>query len=344
MATDAPPPVFDYDIGPLAITSCEAFRQKSPERVTLLSGAAHPAVYAVSDVLFLGGFSQALCPVSAGGTSLALLQESWAYGLDDLFASATLQSLRRTAPGTCRTLEEAAPVCFVWEDNFWHWMFEGLARVALLESLGYRGAYIIPPYDHALETMVMLQIPRQRLVMGRQPYRVKRLVVTEHMAPDTFAPGTIRTFHALKERLDAACSRQTGTKRCYIKRIGRRKVANEPEVTAMLESLGFAVMTPEDFASPIEQLAYMSNVECSVMAHGANAALAFAQPRDAHFFELFGMGYVNNCNGPMAEVAGLHHHQLVEKTAENAHFDQYGDFTVDVDFLRSRVRRVLALT
>jgi hypothetical protein len=343
MTMNAPPLDPDQDRDSPPLTSCEALRLTNPERVSRLSPPTRLGVYAVSEVLFMGSPSQALCPVNAGDSEPCLLEESWPYGLDS-FLPPTRRALARTPAGGCRVLEEAAPLCFVWGDNFWHWIFEGLARIAVLESLGYRGPYIIPPYAHALETAVMLRIPRQRLLMGQQPYFVKRMVVTGHMAPDKFSPCTLQAFHALKTRLNGVLPGfpGVGARRCYIRRIGKRKIRNEQEVIAMLEPMGFETMTPEEH-SAMDQLIYMSDAGCSVMAHGANAALAFVQPRDAHFFELFGMGYVNNCNGPMATIAGLHHHQMTEKTEDAVAFAPDRDFEVDVDFLRHRLRKILRM-
>ncbi|MDL2279389.1 glycosyltransferase family 61 protein [Desulfovibrio sp. OttesenSCG-928-G11] len=324
----------------LPLVSCRKLLDREPARIRRVSPSSQPAFYAVKDVLCLGQLSQALLPLDGAGHPAGLLEESWSYGIDD-FPAITRKSLALGPSDGHLVLEEAAPLCFIYTCNFWHWLFEGLARVAVLESLGFRGQYIIPPDSHALETMLLLRIPRDRLLVGLRPFFIKRLLVSAHLPPDKFSPGTLAALHSLRSRLLAHLPRAAGSKRCYIRRLGKRKVSNEKELIAMLEPMGFEIMTPEAQPHAPAELLYMSNAECSVMPHGANCALAFAQPRDAHFFELFGMAYVNNCNGPMVKTAGLHYHQLVEKTGDLSAAAAEADFAVDVDFLRYCLRRAL---
>lgn len=332
---------FDCDISAPVLISCESLRAKCPERVSLVSSASPLAVYRVSDVFFLGRYCQALSMTGIGGDNLHVLEESWTYNFE-AFPSIALKSLADTTSGS-GVLEEAFPLCFIWAENFWHWIFEGLTRVAVLEAMGFRGTYIVPPFDHAMETMIMMQVPRHRLVLGQRPYFVKQLLVSGHMPPDRFTPGTMYALQALHKRFAGQIPRLPGKKRCYLKRLGNRKVRNEREVISMLEPLGFEVTSPEEQPSIMAQFTYISNAECSIMPHGANCALAFGQPRDAHFIELFGMGYVNNCNGPMVEAAGLQHHQITEKTTQDVTLNPDGDFEVDVDFLYYKVRKILRI-
>ncbi|MDR2800723.1 MAG: glycosyltransferase family 61 protein [Desulfovibrio sp.] len=329
--------------GALTTVSCETLLRSVPERVSRVSSPlSRLPLYVVRDIFSLGRPSQAFCLRDPEQDRFYLLQESWGYDIES-FLLATVKSLRNATDGVCGVLAEAAPLCFVWAGNFWHWIFEGLARVAVLESQGFRGAYIVPPSDIATETMDILRIPRRRIILGTQPYFIKKLYVSAHMPPDKFTPGTMEALTALRNFLHPRIPRLPAKKRCYIKRIYTRKIQNESEVIAMLDPMGFEVMVPEEQPGIFSQLVYMSNVECSVMPHGANCALAFAQPPGSHFFELFGRGYVNHCNGPMAEVAGLHSHQLVEKSAEPMAFDPNGDYDVDVDFLSSMLRKILEI-
>lgn len=340
MNNDTPPNTITCDTGEIDILSCESLLRTNPERVLRISPASHPPFYAVSNVLCLGTASQVLCPVNVSGGRFSVLQESWTYGLE-MFKSLTLRSLRSSPSGKCRTIQEAAPLNFIWSTNFWHWILEGASRIAVLESLGFQGVYIVPPFDHVPDTLEILRIPRQRIVYWGEQYMVKRLVVSAHMPPDRFTPATMQALRILRERFSAELPGLPATRRCYVKRTATRKVRNESDVLAMLQSMGFEVMIPEEQPSVRAQLDFMRNVQCSVMPHGANCALAFLQPENTHFLELFGMSYVNNCNGPMAAAAGLNHYQMTEKSSENLTFDMNRDFDVDVDFLRYRLKRIL---
>lgn len=232
-------------------------------------------------------------------------------------------------PGACASLVT------MWSENYYHWLLEGLGRLAVLEQAGLGGLPLIVP-----ERLRGFQSASLDL-LGIGPER--RIAFTrEHVAPETLvwasAPG--HTGHLqpwaaawLRERLTAAAG--AGPRRdrlLYVSRNGmsrstaRRQVTNEDAVLAALEPLGFELVVPErlTFAEQVQLFA-----EAAVIAgpHGAahtNALFA----RDATIIELFEPGYVNPCQHGLATAAGHAYWYLVGDSAGN------NDIRVPIEALR----------
>jgi len=339
MPAFSPAPTPAYEIFPDALTDiyCSDLLEADPGRgETLRHGLRGIRIYRMNNVLCAGLLFQTLCPMEQNGGFRYRLKESWTYDVPR-FPAIAARGLSLNREDGLRHLEEAAPLCQVWSNNFWHWTFEGLSRVAMLEAIGFTGNYIVQPIPFVLQSLDMLGIDPRRIVPGTGPYFVKKAVVTEHILPTAFTTKTAIAQKTLYWAVRKKLQTLPGKKRCYIRRTGNRKLLNESDVIAMLAPLGFEVMTPEDMPSVAAQFTYMTNVECSVMPHGANTTLIMAQPAGSYFFELFGKSYINHCNGPMIQIANLNYSQLVESSEEAFPFDVVADYEVNVDLLRHMV-------
>lgn len=219
-------------------------------------------------------------------------------------------------PGTCASLVT------MWSDNYYHWLLEGLGRLAVLERAGLAELPLVVPErlrPFQAASLDLLGIAAER----RIPF------TREHVAPETLvwasAPG--HTGHLqpwaaawLRERLAAAAGAgPRRDRRLYVSRnamsraTARRQVANEHEVLAALEPLGFELVVPERLTLA-EQVRLFAEAAVIAGPHGAaHTSAVFAQ--HATVVELFEPGYVNPCQHGVATAAGHAYWYLVGDSA-----------------------------
>ena len=202
--------------------------------------------YVFRDCLCAGVNGQVIMPLNAGAPSNCVLEESFDYNFDRevkiaAFGLAMHKELQE------ERLEKAAPLFTVWgKGNFWHWMFNCLPKVHVLEAAGFRGHYIVNMNcSYVTESLEMMGIARNRVKHCDRRYYVKNMFFTGRIdgSPETL---NLRLLSDVREGLLGAVAPLEGGKRCYVRRIGRRKVKreNEEELLALLAKYDFEVMVP----------------------------------------------------------------------------------------------------
>jgi hypothetical protein len=271
--------------------------------------------YGIKDCLYLGDESQALLPLE-GRELPFVFTESCHYPASDCqLPGLVLKCLKRFRQENAEPLEveEAAPFYAPGNSNLWHWTAENLPKLLALESIGYGGKYIVPLDNPMVRaSLEMFRIPPERLLRPDACYRIKLLMLPQRLSGfdlPHFLPLVEFTRNKL---LEAAGGELPGGKRCYIRRLGRRKPLNETEVLELLREFDFEVMLPEDLSLP-EQWRYMTNVECSVMAHGANSTLILLQKPRSGCVEMFGNRYVSYNNLHAVRLLRLRYRPLVQE-------------------------------
>ena len=273
--------------------------------------------HGLRDCLCLGKSEQALLPIQAQGQLPFIFRESCPYRANELSLPKTvLKELEACRDSPLPELDEAAPFFPAGHRNFWHWTIENLPRLLALEQSGYSGPYIVA-LDSPLvrQSLELFGIAPERLLPCTS-YRVKRLILPPRLSGFELAHNMPLTDFLRQSILNAVGS-LPGEKRVYIRRIGRRKIANEAEILPILDSFGFECMTPEEL-SLAEQFRYMSNVGCSFMAHGANVTLALLQKPGSGLVELFGNRYISYTNLHAVRLLGLRYHALVDELDPSA--------------------------
>lgn len=264
--------------------------------------------YGLSDCLYFGDNAQAILP--AQGTELRyIFRESCHYSSSEHALPAVLARGLAAWPEP-EEVEEAVPLYAPGSRNLWHWMAEGLPKLLALESIGYTGKYIVADAPVVRQTLALLGIDPVRILDGKGGYRIRRMLLPQRLSGFDLVEY-MPLVSLTREKLLAATGRLDGTRRLYVRRIGRRKPANEEEVLALLDEFGFSVMVPEEH-SLAEQLRAMTHAECSVMAHGANSALCLMQPPRSGMVEFFSNRYVSYNNLHAARLLRLRYHPLVE--------------------------------
>ncbi|WP_256301104.1 glycosyltransferase family 61 protein [Haloarchaeobius salinus] len=232
--------------------------------------------------------------------------------------SAARSVLERTLPvrrdgHAARSVDTAVSLVGPWTDNFYHWHFDYLVRLAALSSYtatsGKEPLLLLPPEtsDWMRDALSLVGYDESdwRVWDGRRT-NVDRLVVpalpreTEGSAPRlpnhyySLNPDAVRW---LGERMrshvaDDVPSHAPDTGRLYVSRQGgdSRRVSNLDSLAPLLETYGFERFRPEEH-SVAEQVATFADADVVLGVHGAGLTnLLFAT--DATLVELFG-SYVN---------------------------------------------------
>jgi len=264
--------------------------------------------HGLKDCLCLGRHSQVIAPEHDGRIPFVFRESCPYLGNEPNLVHEASQGL---ACDEIVELDEAVPLYPPGAANFWHWTTESLPKLLALESVGYDGPYIIPAHSAvAKASLAMHGITPGRILLSGPVYRVKRLLLPQRLSGFSLAENMPLTT-LVREKLLEAVGVLPGGTRCYIRRIGIRKVANEPELLELLREYDFAIMTPEELPLA-EQWRFMTNCDCSVMAHGANSTLSLLQKERSGFVELYNNRYVSYNNLHSVRLLRLRYHSIVE--------------------------------
>jgi hypothetical protein len=303
---------FSFDRGQHRILPAAEYLRQHPQRGQSLT-IPHLGLtfYRIRDCLFLGGGAQAILPLEAGGALPFIFRESCPYPANEPqlagIAERSLSGLKDLAE-----LEEAAPLFPPGADNLWHWTSESLPVLLALESTGYSGPYLVPQGSPVPEQCFSLfAIPARRLLPGAAAYFVRNILLPQRLSGFSL-PENMPLTRFLRAKMLEAAGVLPGAKRCYVRRTGRRRILNEEDLLALLRDFDFEVMTPEEL-SLAGQWQYMSNVECSLMAHGANSTLTLLQKPRSGCVELFGNRYVSYNNLHAVRMLRLRYYPLVQE-------------------------------
>ena len=262
----------------------------------------------IKNCLCISAPTQVIAPVHDGGQIPCIFLESCPYLANE---SGLAADLRKNLEAPLVHLDEAAPFYPPGARNLWHWTTESLPKLLALEDSGYTGPYIVPHNCKVVdESLAMHGIAAERIYYSNASYRVDRLLLPPRLSGFSLADNMLLSGF-LRERILAAAGELSGAKRCYVRRVGVRRIANEEDILPLLEEFGFEIMTPEDLPLK-EQYRYMSNAECSIMAHGANSTLTLAQPAQSTAIECFSNRYVSYNNLHAVRLLKLRYHALVE--------------------------------
>lgn len=251
--------------------------------------------YVVRNCLCCGRMGQIIMPPGSGSGPSLILKESFNHEHDEeLLAQAVSSALLHADQSEPAVLDEAVPLYPLWSlGNLWHWIFESLPKICLVESSGYTGPYIVNATSKVvLEGLELMGVKPERIIHCAGPHLIRRALVP-HVIHWSGIHKHRRLLSALRERLLGAAGALQGEKRCFIRRIGARRLLNEEELLDALRAYDIEVMVPEEH-SLAGQIAFMSNSVLTLSPHGANSALAFFQKPASVLMEFFGHDHIHN--------------------------------------------------
>lgn len=252
----------------------------------------------IRNCLCAGEEGQIVMPPGGRDGRSFVLKESFNHEHSgDLLALAIGSALLHADKTEPVVLDEAVPLYPLWSlGNLWHWLFESAPKVCAMEAAGYTGPYIANASSSVVrEGLALLGVGPGRLVHCATPHLVRRALLP-HVIHWSVIHEHRTLLLACRERMLEAAGRQAGEKRCFIRRIGERKLLNEEELLDALRSYEIEVLVPEEH-SLAGQISFISNSILTLSPHGANTGLALFQKSGSVLMEFFGHDHINNvCN------------------------------------------------
>ena len=243
-------------------------------------------------------------------------------------------------PKPVRVAGTHASIISLWCDNYFHWIFNALPRIAVLEASGVAYDRLIVPAELSRfqrESLAVLGIPESRLM----PF------TGEHLQPDELvwiaplAPINEPSSFLLDwVRRSLGPGESEPTRMYYVsRRGGTRNAANERELLDALEPLGFELLLPEQL-SFAEQLRTFASAKLLVGPHGSNFVNAIFS-RHLSVLEFFQPAHVNWGVYTMLCAAGQDHWNIMCEPERRLGPRKFDDMHVPVELVLESVARML---
>ncbi|TGA98713.1 glycosyltransferase family 61 protein [Sporolactobacillus shoreae] len=190
-------------------------------------------------------------------------------------------------------VKNAADLTHVFSRNYYHWMYEVLPRIHLIQQSGLAvNQYIVntePEQPYQTETLNQIGLNHGQLLRTHVGFHVQAdhlIISTQPTFPTKWGHDFLR-----KTFLKGAAFHASDKKRIYISRKWSRKITNEDQVMDILRKYDFVKVELESL-SVAEQVQLFSSAEAIVGVHGAALTnLTFCSP-GTKILEIFLPNYV----------------------------------------------------
>jgi hypothetical protein len=224
--------------------------------------------------------------------------------------------------------------------GYFHWIFESLPRLKLLEEVVDDIDYLIVPYNlkrFHLETLNLLGFPEEKLLKINDGAHLlcERLFVPSiprqvpmwacEFLRDSFLPGDVAEPHRL----------------IYISRKDAlyRKITNETEVEDYLRGIGFEIVQMSGLTF-LEQVKICAEARIVVAAHGAGLSnTVFC--KNAKILEFFPPSYINASFRILANQVGNEYYYILGVDVHGNSPPAWRDYTVDMKAFEKTLERIL---
>ncbi len=213
-----------------------------------------------------------------------------------------------------------------WSDNYWHWLFDCIGKWLLISNSKPAGmpevrnfaGLNLEMYSFKMQSLRSLGIASDRIVnlLSDSHCEFEELLVAD--LPSTIPYPEKDVINALRNAFLDRNQCGIVPKRIYISRgkSGSRRVSNEEELEALLESYGFEKVYLEDLDF-LKQVALFENATAIFSQHGAGLTnLVFANA-GTKVLELFEPEFVNPCYAILATKLDLDYHILFNTSSQS---------------------------
>ena len=228
--------------------------------------------------------------------------------------------------------------------NYWHFTYNNLDVIWLLEQAGFHGKYVIPNAKFCSELLHLLDIPPERIITLPSFEHNKVYVFEEIFYIALEGPYQMYSTPVLLEAADYIKKKlpvnPSLPKKIYVKRVGRRKLLGADKLIA---EYGFTTIVPEEY-SVLEQMTFFYNADIVFCVHGANSTNCLYMRKNTVFIEAFSSYWLNPCNMYSIAAGGIRY--LPVNPLETVWFSKDGifkDFTIPEVLLRMTIQNSLLI-
>lgn len=235
----------------------------------------------------------------------------------------------------------------MYANNYWHFAYENMDCVTLLEEAGFTGRYLISDSPSNLELMKLAGISPDRIVQLKDLEQHTVYEFDEVCYPKVEGPQQKRLrlsgppLARMGERIAAKLpTDRPFPKRLYVKRIGKRKLLNADELA---QEFGFETMVPEDYTIA-EQMAFYRNADIVLAAHGANNVSSLTMRKNSVLVEVFPARWHPNCFFDVLREKGVRYVPVCELVPVTSFNDGMSrDFKIYPRLLREAIENAIVL-
>ena len=245
--------------------------------------------------------------------------------------------------------EEVMWITDLWSLGYFHWFADALCKLEVVTDLLRERILLLPhefrTRDFVSRSLEAFGVQRIQFIAAEEVVRCRKLILPTPVAPSGhFREEIIQSVRGqLLEHFVPAAERRSD-RRIYIsrERAPKRKIANEPDVRAVLEKFGFETLHAEDLLFA-DQVKVMSEARYLVSNHGAGLTnMLFMSPRASVFELRRRTDRVNNCYFTLSSALNLNYfYQGCDSVAagEDAHT---ANLKVDTDALAKNLKLMLS--
>ena len=243
-------------------------------------------------------------------------------------------------------------------DNYFHWMFDVLPRIALLEnqySLNEINFFLLPNLSKKFqeETLDILNIAKNKRLSSKifRHVKAKKIITVDHpyVLEDDLSyaiqnvPKWIVSWLRKKFLNNQVDDKKLFPSKFYIDRKDStsntkdlRKIVNEDQIKKILEKNGYAAIALGKL-SILEQVNIFKNATNIIGLHGSGFAnLPFCTPKTKVLeIKTFNSGGVFS---NIANLANLEYDDIPVKPLKFDNSDQFGHIEVPLDILEKKIR------
>jgi hypothetical protein len=217
---------------------------------------------------------------------------------------------------------KAAVVTTEGANTYYHWIYDILPRIFLLEKSGLINEieiFIFPElkYKFQRESLLKMGFPLDKIleIKNNEYLEVKELIVPS--LPSKLGTVNLWSLEFLRNRLSIVSTNNERTK-IYISRQNakERKLLNEDELIKYLKGIGFKIIHSEDLSFD-QQINSFTNADVVVAPHGSGLTnIVFCMP-NTKIVELFYGEFVVPCFWLIAKQLNLDYYSCFSKLPQN---------------------------
>jgi len=232
-----------------------------------------------------------------------------------------------------------ATIAFYGSSGYFHWIFDSLPRLKLLEDVIDKIDYLIVPYNlkrFHLETLNLSGFPEEKLLKVKdgthllcENLYVPSLLCRPKLASDflreNFTPEDVAEPHRL----------------IYISRKDAlyRKIINEKEVEDYLREIGFEIVQMSEL-SLLESVKVCAEARIVIAPHGANLSnTVFC--KNAKILEIFSPSYIDKAYWIIANHVGNEYYYLLGEDEPGNSPPQWRNFEIDMETFKETLDRMM---
>ena len=237
-----------------------------------------------------------------------------------------------------------------WGKNYWHFTFQQLDQIAVMENAGYMGLYVLPDTPFVHELIELSGLSPNRIfwtseMLDGVAYCFETVLFL-HQDDFKYRRGVsaiplMRMAAQIEERAISGMNDDSYPKRLFVKRIGTRKLKG---AQALLDKYGFTTMVPEELTLQ-EQMRFFHAADVVLTPHGANVTNGIYMQPGSVLIEAFSRSW----GFPMCVEAllekGVHYLSVMAGYGPSGlDANPNADYYVDYSVLDMAIRNAISLS